>query len=351
MREREPAAAALRTNLPGIFSGSLKVQAEGAKLAAELGIKEVGPALFALLADKTQPPQARADSLTALATLEDPGLENAVETSLQDETPLVRAAARDLLLKLKPADALAVLEVAVLKGETVERQAALTSLATCTLPGTNAVLSKALDDLVSGTFPAAARLELVEATRGRASGDIKSKLAQYESGLPTEDAAVSPYLDCQEGGDAERGRKIFRERTQVSCVRCHRVAGSGGDVGPDLTKLAADPAKTRKYLLESLVAPNKAIAKGFESVLILDSSGNSFTGIIRKESAERIDLITAEGKLISLAREDIEQRRPAKSAMPDDLTKHLSKFEVRDLVAFLASLKEADLNDASAGHK
>ena len=158
--------------------------------------------------------------------------------------------------------------------------------------------------------------------------------------MPAEDAAVSPYLDCLKGGDAERGRTIFRERTQVSCVRCHRIAGNGGDVGPDLTKLAADPLKTRKYLLESLVAPNKAIAKGFESVLLLDSSGNSFTGIIKKESGEKVDLMTAEGKLISLAKEEIEQRRPAKSAMPDDLTKHLSKFEVRDLVEYLANLKE-----------
>ncbi len=339
-RGREPAAAALRNNLPGLFSGSPKVQAEGAKVAAELGIQEVGPSLFTLLTDKAQPPQIRADSLTALAILKDPGLEKAVETSLKDEAPLVRAAARNVLLELKPAESLAVMEEAVLKGEIVERQAALHSLANFKQPGTNAIFSKALDDLVAGSFPPAARLDLVEAARRRASGEIKSKLAKYESDLPAEDAAVSPYLDCLKGGDAERGRTIFRERTQVSCVRCHRIAGNGGDVGPDLTKLAADPLKTRKYLLESLVAPNKAIAKGFESVLVLDSSGNSFTGIIKKESGEKVDLMTAEGKLISLAKEEIDQRRPAKSAMPDDLTKHLSKFEVRDLVEYLANLKE-----------
>jgi len=236
----------------------------------------------------------------------------------------------------------------VLKGEIVERQAALSSLANFTQSGTNGILSKALDELVAGSFPAAARLELVEAARRRASSDIKSKLAKYEGGLPPEDAAVSPYLDCLEGGDAERGHKIFRERTEVSCVRCHRVAGSGGDVGPDLTKLAADPAKTRKYLLESLVAPNKVIAKGFESVLVLDSSGSTYTGIIKKESDEKIDLMTAEGRLISLAKDDIEQRRPAKSAMPDELAKKLTKFEVRDLVEFLATLKEASVD---GGHK
>ncbi len=347
VRELEPAAVALRTNLPGIFSGSPKVQAEGAKVAAGLGIKEVSPALFALLADKAQPPQTRADSLTALATLKDSGLEKAVDTSLKDDASLVRAAARNILLRLKPTDALPIMEEAVLQGDVIERQAALASLANFTQPGTNAIFSKALDVLTSGEFPAAARLDLVEAARRRAAGDIKSKLAKYESGLPADDAVVSPYLDCLEGGDAERGRVIFRERTQVSCIRCHRAAGSGGDVGPDLSKLAADPAKTRKYLLESLVAPNKAIAKGFESVLILDSNGQSFTGIIKKETDNTLDLMTAEGKLISLAKEDIEQRRPAKSAMPDDLTKHLTKFDVRDLVEFLATLKEGP---AKEGH-
>ncbi|MFN0021403.1 MAG: PVC-type heme-binding CxxCH protein [Pirellulaceae bacterium] len=347
-RERESAAVALRTNLPGIFSGSPKVQAEGAKVAAELSVKEVGPALFTLLADKAQPPQTRADSLTALSTLKDPGLEGAVETSLKDDDPLVRAAARNVLLKLKPTEALAVMEEAILKGEVIERQMALAALANFTQPGTNAIFSKALDDLVSGNYPAAARLDLVEAARRRAAGDIKSKLAKYESGLEADDAAVLPYLDCLEGGDLERGRRIFRERAEVSCVRCHRVAGSGGDVGPDLTKLSADPTKTRKYLLESLVAPNKAIAKGFESILILDSNGQSITGIIKKESDKTVELMTAEGKLISLAQEDIEQRRPTKSAMPDDLPKKLTKFDVRDLVEFLASLKEGSVE---AGHK
>jgi quinoprotein glucose dehydrogenase len=347
-REREPAANAVRTNLSGIFSGSPKVQAEGAKVAAELGIQEVGPALYSLLADKAQPPLVRADSLTALSTLKDPGLERAIETSLKDEVPLVRAAARNVLLKIKPADSLPVMEEAVLKGQIIERQAALSALANFTQPGTIAILSKALDDLVAGSFPAAARLDLVEAARRTTSIDLQSKLAMYESRLPTEDALISPYLDCLEGGDAERGRQIFRERTQVSCVRCHRVSGSGGDVGPDLTKLTADPAKTRKYLLESLIVPNKAIAKGFESVLVLDSSGNSHTGIIKQESDEKIDLLTAEGKRISLAKADIEQRRPAKSAMPDDLSKHLGKFDIRDLVEFLATLKEGA---AEAGHK
>jgi len=37
------------------------------------------------------------------------------------------------------------------------------------------------------------------------------------------------------GGNAERGRALFRER---GCVRCHRAGGQGGAVGPDLTSVA-----------------------------------------------------------------------------------------------------------------
>jgi mono/diheme cytochrome c family protein len=37
------------------------------------------------------------------------------------------------------------------------------------------------------------------------------------------------------GGEADRGRLLFRER---GCVRCHRAGGDGGSVGPDLTALA-----------------------------------------------------------------------------------------------------------------
>ena len=49
--------------------------------------------------------------------------------------------------------------------------------------------------------------------------------------------------------------------------------------------------------------------------------------------------MTAEGKLVTVAKESIEERKPTKSAMPEDLTKYLTKQELRDLVEFLASLK------------
>jgi quinoprotein glucose dehydrogenase len=335
-RDQQIAVAALRPALPGIFTGPTRVRAIGGKVAADLGIKEVGPALHGLLADKSQTGAARADALSALATLKDEKLNDALQSSLTDDQPAVRAVARQVLSKLRPADALEPLDEAIYKGELVERQEALATLATMTQPGTNAILSRALDKLIAGDIPADTQLDVLEAAARRASAEIKSKLTKYESARPSADP-VALFHESLVGGDAERGRKIFFEKTEVSCVRCHKIAERGGEVGPDLSKIATD--KKREYLLESIVDPNRTIAKNFETVMLATDDGQIHAGIVRHEDDQIIRLITAEGKLDTIDKATIEERKAGKSSMPEDLLKHLSKFEVRDLVEFLSGLK------------
>ncbi len=54
-------------------------------------------------------------------------------------------------------------------------------------------------------------------------------------------------------------------------MRCHKVNGIGGEVGPDLTGIGKK--QQRDYLLESIVDPNKQIAKGYETVVITLTNG------------------------------------------------------------------------------
>ena len=49
--------------------------------------------------------------------------------------------------------------------------------------------------------------------------------------------------------------------------------------------------------------------------------------------------MTPEAKLVKVDKKDVEDRQAGKSAMPEDLIQHLTMFELRDLVEFLASLK------------
>jgi quinoprotein glucose dehydrogenase len=336
-RSAADAAGALRTNLAGIFSGPDRVRAAAAQVAAMLDIKEVIPELCTLLADKSQPPQTRADALTALVAVKFAEIEPTARQSLADESPAVRAAARAVLADLKVADAVSLLDQA-LAGEKVERQAALAALGKLRGSEVNEVLAKALDRLLAGDFPADSELDLVTATESRLRGSVKSKFAEYESRLKADDA-LAAWRACLEGGDAERGRKLFFERGQLSCVRCHKIGTTGGDVGPELTKIAGDKEKHREYLLESIVAPSKTIAKNFETVVIQDTDGRQHTGILKQEDTEKLTLMTAEGRLVTIPLAEIDARKAGKSSMPEDLTKHVTRHELRDLVEFLSTLK------------
>ncbi len=331
-RDRGPAIKAVRDSLAGLFVGSPKVAAAAAKVAVDFGIQEVGPELKRLYADASQPEKVRADALLGLATIKDASIDEALETGLEDASPYVRAAARRGLVERRPADGLAELETAVFMGERIERQSALGLLAEVRGRQSRDILDKALDQLLAGDFPADCRLELLTAASRRRGGDLSRKIAAYEAQRAKENP-LGEYGDCLEGGDAERGRQIFFERSELSCVRCHKIGDTGGEVGPELTKIAGD--KKRDYLLEAMVNPNKVIAKGFETAVIRDLDGQIHTGIVKLENEQRLDLMTAEGKLISIRKENIEARKEGKSSMPEDLTKQVSKFDLRDLVEFL----------------
>jgi len=75
-------------------------------------------------------------------------------------------------------------------------------------------------------------------------------------------------------------------------------------------------------------------------VLLELADGRTVTGILKSEDAKEMRLMTAEGKLVVVAKSDVDERHPGKSAMPQDIVTKLSKAELRDVVEFLAGLKE-----------
>ena len=164
---------------------------------------------------------------------------------------------------------------------------------------------------------------------------IQKKVQSYER--TKKDKPFGLYADTLVGGDADAGRHIFQAKAEVSCLRCHKVQGIGGEVGPDLSGIGSK--QKRDYLLESLITPNKQIAKGFETLVLTLNNGKSLTGVLKSEDAREVRLMTPEGQLLVVRKDQIDERETGKSAMPEDLIKHLSRSEIRDLVEFLAGLK------------
>lgn len=337
-RDSGIARDALRESLPALLAGPENVRLAAARTAAEMQIPDVGTALIATFRDRSQSGVARAEALTGLAILGRPELDEAVQAGLQDQDPLVRTSARGVLARRRPDQAAQVLEEAISADNVRERQAALALLSDLPHPSAEEALVRALQRLLEGEVPSDTRLDVIAAARRRGGDRLEELSARYESSLPSD--PVAARADALFGGDANRGRELFFSRGQLSCVRCHIIGETGGEVGPNLSKIGAE--KSREYLLEALVAPSKTIAKGYESVQLITDDGRVMAGVLKAENDSVLQIMTPEGQTVSIPKSSIEERAAGKSAMPEDLTKNLTPLELRDLIEFLVQPATAE---------
>jgi putative heme-binding domain-containing protein len=147
-------------------------------------------------------------------------------------------------------------------------------------------------------------------------------------------------------GDPGRGRVLFNDPKGAACLKCHRVKGEGGDVGPDLSDVGGKYA--RVHLIESVLEPSRQIVEGYRTIVVALRDGRVLSGLVKGESAEELTLADAEGTRHTMRKSDVEERKPAEtSLMPDNLVAGLSPAEFADLVAYLEKLKSA--NQATPG--
>jgi putative membrane-bound dehydrogenase-like protein len=100
-------------------------------------------------------------------------------------------------------------------------------------------------------------------------------------------------------GDPAQGEDLFFNSPTAACAACHRVNGKGGDVGPILDGIAV--RADRAYILESLMDPNAAFAKGFEGLTI---SPMPPLGVLLKEQ-ELEDILAYLGTLTTPPKDGI----------------------------------------------
>lgn len=138
------------------------------------------------------------------------------------------------------------------------------------------------------------------------------------------------------GRDYDHGRRMFGA---ANCFACHRFAGEGGAVGPDLTGLAG--RFDRKYILESVIDPSKVISDQYEAVQILTIDGKVINGRIVNLAGDSFKVNTNmldPDAQVSVDRKQIEEMLPSKtSMMPKGAINTLNPDEVLDLMAFLLS--------------
>src|SRR5262249_41529874 len=138
-------------------------------------------------------------------------------------------------------------------------------------------------------------------------------------------------------GDSSRGEGLFRDREGLGCIKCHRVGGQGGEVGPDLGGIGAQ--FDRGQLAESVLYPSRAIREGYQATTVATADGRVLTGLVRSESGEVLVLRDAESQDHEILKADIDERKSGTtSLMPEGLQLGLSPQDFADLIAYLESL-------------
>lgn len=338
-RPPEIAAAALQRRLTTLLqSPSNPIQLAATKAAGRLNIKSAAVNPFDVVKNTGAAVNLRVEALRSLASNKDPKLASAVEIALHDRNEALRKEATKIQAQLKPTDALAQLRLTLESGSVGEQQNAFATLGSVTNSAADALISQWLDKLLAGNVKPEITLDLLEAAAKRQAPTVKDKLRKYEAARPAADDLRS-YRECLVGGNAEEGKKIFLEKPEASCVRCHKFNGEGGEVGPELTGIGG--RKDRQYILDSIVLPNKQIAQGFESVIVTLKNGSAYAGVLKSESPAILEINSPEDGLIQVKKAEIKTRERGLSAMPEELRQVLSKEDLRNLVEFLGSSKES----------
>ncbi len=147
-------------------------------------------------------------------------------------------------------------------------------------------------------------------------------------------------------GDFNRGLRVYTQ-AKSACFSCHRVGQTGGVIGPELTQICKE--RTAKELAESLLWPNRKVAKEFQPIKVATKDGELISGYVSElDSTEKILAIRdpASQKVTKVVREEIESQANSLSLMPMGLIDSLPLTDQADVLHFLIEIgrnKELDL--------
>lgn len=317
--------------------GAESVQRELLGTAARWRWRDLEDAAYKLFQDERSSARLRVAVLDFLGAVKSARLNDAVKQASTSGVDELRFAATRFAMRTMTGPQLVEVFTRLLNSGTLrERQGALALLGDLKDPSADKLLAARLDDLLLGKVPADLQLDVLEAAAKRADAQVKEKLGQFRTRQDAR-AGWSQFSDCLAGGDAENGKRIFRENLQAACLRCHKVNGEGGEAAPDLTKIGF--RGNREYILESITFPNARIASGFENIQVVLHNGTSAAGIVKRETETELDLYSLEDGLVTLRKADIKSRTVTMSGMPDNIRQILKRREIRDLVEYLAGLQ------------
>lgn len=138
-------------------------------------------------------------------------------------------------------------------------------------------------------------------------------------------------------GNVDNGAKLFSSQ----CASCHRVAGKGGRIGPDLTRVGI--ARSRAALVREIRTPSEFVAPNFETVTLVTKDGQRIRGTRKNEDVFSIQVMDMRERIQGYLKGDLrEVIYETESLMPSFTTARLNDSDLNDLIGYLTTLRGSD---------
>lgn len=170
--------------------------------------------------------------------------------------------------------------------------------------------------------------------------DLAARLDKLTAGLPPADERIGQLLAARRKGfgaakpDAALGMAVF----QKTCAACHRIAGQGGKVGPDLDGVGL---RGPDRLMEDVLDPSRNVDQAFRSTVLNTTDGRTLTGLLLRNDGAVLVLADAQGKEVRIPESDVEERAVTSlSPMPDNVADLVPETDFYHLLAYLLEQRE-----------
>ena len=134
-------------------------------------------------------------------------------------------------------------------------------------------------------------------------------------------------------GDPIRGQVLFEGKG--GCMDCHRVAGRGSRLGPDLSQIGA--LRRAAELERSLLEPQAEVLPQNRFYSVTPKGGEPITGRLLNHDTYSVQIMDPDERLRSFVKADLVEHGFAESPMPS-FADELTAQEIADLVSYLSSL-------------
>ena len=312
-------------------------------IAARLGLGELAPEALRTAADPGMPPEARGRAIeTAFALDPAAAVGPAGRLLLDGREPLaVREVAARQLGREGSAAALDLLTAALVTAPAPLQQPLAVELA-----GRKDSADKLLALVESGKASARLLGDRVVVERLTAAGvpDLERRRAELAAGLPPADEEVAARISrvaaahaavADRAAAAAEGGVIFRRQ----CGGCHRVAGEGAVVGPQLDGVAQRGAAR---LLEDILDPSRNVDEAFRTTIVTTNDGRVHAGLVLREEGEALVLLDASAREFRLPVADVAERTVSRlSPMPGNVVDQIGEDGLVSLLAWLLAPRQA----------